>query len=250
MASSNRIAYLADGRLFLKEGKSEPTEILCTFAEKLKERMAKLNQKNDWKNSGGNPMTDALVWGNDPLEGGLVGTSIAAIAPGENPGELLYGLNTDDVAGIFLRPVQQNAEERRLIHTSESHIHTLSPPDADGRIACSISGFSGMQNLSVYQIGSPGFTEITEGDSLDTAATWVPEKDGHLVYQSAGIGRNGNGQWIDTGPASIEYLDTTRGEIKTLIADRQHDFLSPQITADGQVYCIRRPYRGGDKVGF
>lgn len=245
------IAYLADGRLFVKEGAASPTEILCTFAENLKERMAKLHQKNDWKNSsGGNPMTGTLVWGNDPLDEGHVGTAIVAIARGEKRGELLYGLNTDDVAGIFLRPVRQNADERRLIHTNESHIHALSSPDADGRVACSISGLSGLQNLSIYCIGSPGFTVITEGDSLDTAASWVPGKAGHLVYQSAGIGRNGNGQWIDTGPASIEYLDTTRGEIKTLLADHQHDFLSPQLTADGQLYCIRRPYKGSVRVGF
>jgi hypothetical protein len=250
MASTNHIAYLADGRIFIKEGDAEPNEILCTFAENLKERMAKLHQKNDWKNSGGNPMTGALVWGGNPFDEGHVGTAIAAIAPSDEDGELLYGLNTDDVAGIFLRPVLQNADEKRLIHTNESNIHTLSSPDSEGRIICSISGLGGLQNLSIYRSGSPGFTGITEGDSLDAAAAWIPGKDGHLVYQSAGIGRDGNGQWIDTGPASVEHLDTTRGEIHPLLGDRQHDYLSPQVSAEGKLYCIRRPYKGGGRIGF
>ena len=248
--STRRIAYLAGGRLFLKEGEAEPNEILCTFAEQLKDRMAKHHQKNDWKNSGGNPMTGALVWGGNPFDEGHVGTAIAAIAPSDKDGQLLYGLNTDDVAGIFLRPILQNADEKRLVHTNESNIHTLSSPDTEGRIACSISGRGGLQNLSVYRIGSPGFTEITEGDSLDACASWIPGREGHLVYQSAGIGRDGTGLWIDTGPASVEHLDTTKGEIHTLLADRQHDYLSPQVDANGKLYCIRRPYKGDEKIGF
>jgi hypothetical protein len=246
----NRIAYLADGRLFLKEEAAAPTEILCTFAEDLKDRMAKLRRQNDWKAPAGTAVTGALVWGGKPFDQGHIGTAIAAIAPSVRKGELLYGLNTDDVAGIFLRPLRQNADEKRLVHTSDSNIHTLSAPDSEGRIACSISGLGGLQNLSVYQIGSPGFTEITEGDSLDAAASWIPGKDGHLVYQSAGIGRDGNGQWVDTGPATIEHLDTTRGEIHTLLGDRQHDYLSPQVSRDGRLYCIRRPYKGGGKISL
>ena len=247
--NAQRIAYLADGRLFLKQGAAEPGEIECVFAEKLKERMSKLHQKNDWRHPRGSPATDALVIGANSEPSGNVGTEIVAIAPGENPGDLLYGLNTDDVAGIFLRPVCRNGDERRLIHTNESNIHALSGPDTDGRVVCSISGIGGLQNLSVYRIGSPGFTEITEGDSLDTAASWIPGEEGHLVYQSAGIGRDGNGQWVETGPASIAQLDTTRGEIRTLLADSQHDYLAPQVTASGQLFCIRRPYKGGMRFG-
>ena len=248
--SNQRIAYLADGRLFLKVGSAEPHEILCTNAEILRERMAKLHQQNDWKHPGGSAVSEALVFGDCSPGEGHIGTEIAAIAPSDQEGELLYGLNTDDVAGIFLRPIHQNADERRLIHTNQSNIHTLSAPDREGRVACSISRFDGLQNLSIYRIGSPGLTEITEGDSLDAAASWIPNKDGQLVYQSAGIGRNGNGQWVATGPATIELLDTTRGEISTLLGDSQHDFLSPQVGHDDQLYCIRRPYKGGGLLGL
>ena len=241
--ASEGIAYLSDGRLFLKEAGAQSREILCDYAEQLKERMAQLHQKYDWTHQPSEPATGALVWGGNAFHEGHIGTSIAAIAPAGSDGALLYGLNTDDVAGIFLRPLHQNAEERRLVHTSESNIHTLSAPDDDGQVACSISGLGGLQNLSVYRIGSPGFTEITEGDSLDAAAAWIPGKEGQLVYQTAGIGRDANGQWVDTGPASIDRLDTTRGEIHPLLHDREHDYLSPQLSEDGtRLYCIRRPY--------
>jgi hypothetical protein len=248
--SNQRIAYLADGRLFLKVGSAEPHEVLCTNAEILRERMAKLHQQSDWKHPSGSSVSEALVLGDRSHGEGHIGTEIAAIAPSDQEGELLYGLNTDDVAGIFLRPIRQNADERRLIHTTESNIHTLSAPDKEGRVACSISRLDGLQNLSIYRIGSPGLTEITEGDSLDAAASWIPGKDGQLVYQSAGIGRNGNGQWVATGPATIELLDTTRGEISTLLGDSQHDYLSPQVDQESQLYCIRRPYKGGGLLGL
>jgi hypothetical protein len=248
--SNQRIAYLAEGRLFLKIGSAEPHEILCTHAESLKERTAKLHQQHDWRHLGSGSMSEAIVLGGSSSDEGHIGTAIASIAPAEDGDDLLYGLNSDDVAGIFLRPIRQNADEKRLIHTNESNIHTLSAPDEEGRIACSISRLDGLQNLSIYRMGSPGLTEITEGDSLDAAASWIPGEPGQLVYQSAGIGRNGNGQWIDTAPASIERLDTTRGEIRTLLGDRQHDYLSPQVGLDGKLYCIRRPYKGNGLLGL
>ncbi len=61
--SRTHIAYLADGRLFLKVGEAAPTEILCTYAENLKERTAKLHLQNDWKHTDGGAMSDALVLG-------------------------------------------------------------------------------------------------------------------------------------------------------------------------------------------
>ncbi|MGI9243789.1 MAG: hypothetical protein ACR2RV_23530 [Verrucomicrobiales bacterium] len=248
--SGDRLAYLADGRLYLKDGSAEPNEIRCTYAENLKQRTAELHQQNDWRHTDAGPVSEALALGAGVPDDGPLGTAIVAIAPSEKNTELLYGLNTDDVAGIFLRPLHQNGDEKRLIHTNESNIHNLSAPDEEGRVICSISRLDGLQNLSIYRIGSPGLTEITEGDSLDAAASWVPGKDGQLVYQSAGIGRNSNGQWIATGPASVEHLDTTRGKITTLLGDHQHDYLSPQISSDDKLYCIRRPYKGTGLLGL
>ena len=51
--SGNCIAYLADGRLFLKVGDADPNEICCTYAENLKQRTAELHQQNDWKHTDG-----------------------------------------------------------------------------------------------------------------------------------------------------------------------------------------------------
>ena len=250
MASSDRIAYIAGGRLFLKEGSAEPHEILCTFAENWKERMIKLHEQNDWKHLDESATTGALALGGDAVDESHVGTEIAAIAPSDTEGDLLYGLNTDDVAGIFLRPIRQNGEEKRLIHTNERNLHSLSSPDEEGSVICSISNSTGLRNLSLYRIASPGFTEITEGDSLDGAACWIPKEPGHLVYQSAGIGRNAMGNWVDTSPASIERLDTTHGKIHTLLSDPNSDFLLPQATASGKLYCIRRPYKHGRRGRF
>jgi hypothetical protein len=83
---------------------------------------------------------------------------------------------------------------------------------------------------------------LTEGDSFDTAPRWQPGTERHIVYQSAGVGRNRDGQFLAFGPFTIQQLDTEAGEITTLVEEAGKDCLAPHFAADGSLYYIRRPY--------
>jgi hypothetical protein len=110
-------------------------------------------------------------------------------------------------------------------------------------MVCSISRDEGLHNLALFQPKKGGgFREITEGDSLDTYPRWVPGRR-QVVYQTAGIGRNRDGDWVETAPCEIARLDFDDGEVTTLFANQSHDFLLPQMDANGNLYCIRRPYQ-------
>jgi len=85
--------------------------------------------------------------------------------------------------------------------------------------------------------------EITEGDSFDLAPSWVPGRQGHLLYQSSGVGRDSAGIYRDIGPSAICRLDLARGEMESLAENPSCDYLGPQMSEEGTLHYIKRPYK-------
>jgi hypothetical protein len=100
---------------------------------------------------------------------------------------------------------------------------------------------NGTANIGIKLSGEGGIKEVTEGDSFDTAPRWSPGKDRRIVFQSAGVGRNREGQFLALGPFSLQQLDMDAGEMVTLLEDRHYDYLAPQFQGDGSLLYIRRP---------
>ena len=118
----------------------------------------------------------------------------------------------------------------------------------DGAVACSVRHEFGTANIAVRPDEESGFSEVTEGDSLDTAPRWVPGGGRRLVFQSAGVGRDRDGHFAGLSPFAIQQLDLDSGELVTLAEDARHDLLTPQKTGDGTLYFIRRPYGTGHEL--
>ena len=70
----------------------------------------------------------------------------------------------------------------------------------------------------------------------------MDEQANTLVYQSAGIARNNKGFVLDRSPFRIEKLDFIAQDVTCLAEDKNYDFLEPQMTSDGTLFYIRRPY--------
>ena len=163
--------------------------------------------------------------------------------PGAGPGQLLYSLETNELCGV-LQLDDWGAEERRLWNKNDQRLDHLAVSPR-GEVACSVRHQFGTANIAVRLSDDTGFSEVTEGDSVDTAPRWIPGEGRQLVFQSAGVGRNAAGHLAGLGPFSIQKLDIDSTVLSTLIEDPRHDLLTPQLTADGTLYYIRRPYLAG-----
>lgn len=64
-----------------------------------------------------------------------------------------------------------------------------------------------------------------------------------IVYQSAGIGRDAAGNVVTLGGYAVQELDLRTGEVREVASAPEHDLLGPRMSADGTLYCIRRPRR-------
>jgi hypothetical protein len=71
-------------------------------------------------------------------------------------------------------------------------------------------------NIAVLQVEGTDFSETTDGDSFDLAPRWVPGTRRRLVFQSAGVGRDGAGRFAGVGPFSIQELDLDSGDMVCL----------------------------------
>lgn len=258
--SRDVFAYVSGETLFVCDARGESRPIESRFGHAVRDRAQRIAQRNAWKREGSREglLTGASLWGGatgadlDALRVAIVG-----VGRGRTRGELLYTLDTDEVSGVFaVSPAPsddgsgtdgadgEDAEESRLFHSNHVRIdHLAAHPERD-EIACSVRADQGASQIAVMRADGTGLAQVTEGDSVDQAPSWVPGRPRTLVYQSAGIGRDAQGEPVALAPFAIEQLDLETGELLTRAESPRFDYLSPRVGADGLLYTLRRPWSG------
>jgi hypothetical protein len=233
------LAYLSQGLIHLKDDQGPARVVESRFAQAVAERILEIDQRHSWKAQGRGAqfMSRGLLWAGSQGDGGVRDVAITSLSRGREVGELLYSLETKDIAGVFAR---RGDQEDRLFHGSVRHIRHLAA--RHDRIACSLGHESGSQSVAVMEADGSNLAEVTEGDSVDQAPSWIPGSSQELVFQSAGIGRDREGHLLAVGPFAIKRLSLERGEIDTLAEDPRYDFLGPKMGPSGDLFYIRRPY--------
>ena len=243
------IAYLSQGKLYLKCGQEPVREIESPFGEWIRQRRLQLQRKDAWKNQGLramlSPQTPPATA--DPPEEAAIPVSITSLCR-HQPDEMLYTLECGEMGGLF-RFTVQNAKEDRLFHNTDFRIGHLDYSPVHQLIACSKTYSTGISNLATLPLDSVRPTDMTEGDSVDYAPRWVSGSGKALVYQSAGVRRNSQGFVVGRAPFTIEKLDFDKGEVITLAEDPEHDLLGPRLAEQGWLLYVRCPYQPTG-VGF
>jgi len=242
------IAWLAQGRLRLKKPGEAPTTVESKFGQSIREKAVRAQQRHSWKSGGEGSkfLSGAMIWGRGAGDPASIPISITSICRGHKTGEMLYSLETDDFCAM-LALKNLGEEEQRIWNKNDKRLGTLCVGN-DGSVACSMRHQHGTANIAVRLDEESGFSEVTEGDSVDAAPRWISGPGRRLVFQSAGVGRSREGHFAGIGPFAIQYLDVETGDMKTLAEEAGTDFLMPQMTSDGTLYYIRRPYSTGREM--
>jgi hypothetical protein len=236
------IAYLAQGKVRLKAGAESPRTVDSLYANSIREKAVRVQQKHSWKGAGSDSslFSGSVLWGKAATPED-VPLAITSICGGRDAGGLVYSLESGSLCAL-LEACTTKAEERRIWNDNRTRVRHLAVSRSTGDLALSILHENGTANIGVKLNGEGGIGELTEGDSFDTAPRWVPGDGRKIVFQSAGIGRNREGQFLALGPFSIQQLDAASLEMTTLLEDRGFDYLAPQVGADGSLCYIQRPY--------
>jgi hypothetical protein len=255
---SFNFAYLSGGKLYLKLGQATVQTIVSEFGAAVQQRESQLRQRNSWKQKSvaANFMPVGMSGALKP-DRSSVAVAVQGVCP-TGADRLLYTLEAGEVGGIFtlerfVTPVtidttkppvkRQQPKEKRLFHSADFKIDRVDFNPEYQLIACAAIGKDGTANIATMPVNAVHLAQVTEGDSLDLAPKWIPGFRRAIVFQSAGIGRDGAGCIVEQKHSTIEQLDVDRQEVITLASDPKYDLLSPQMTADGTLYYIRRPYR-------
>ena len=241
------IAYLAGGKIRLKlEGESSRT-IESQYGNTIRERSVKAQQRHSWKTEGSSFLSGSVLWGKGASDPSAIRITTTSLCRGTAAGQFLYALETDHSCGL-LAVDNFGSEERRVWSNNTQRLRHISTHQ--GHVACSVEQKFGTANIGVMLADGSGLSEVTEGDSLDTAPRWVPGEKRQIVFQSAGVGRDRDGNFGGLGPFAIQKLDLDSGEMNTLVEDDAYDSLVPQMTADGTLYYIQRPHTTGREFSF
>lgn len=241
MGSEPAVAYIAEGKLYLKEGAAPARLLDSPFVQGILDRVSRDRQRNDWK-SGTWQLSRALV----PMpNAGAVAevrrVQYTGISRGDGNRQLVYAIDTDHVGGLFAFDIADGLE-RRLFHRNQFRANDLVRHPTDGTLALSLRKEDGSACIATLSAEGKGLKEITEGDSLDEAPSWVGSER-VLLFQSAGIARDDRGLHRIQGPYAIQRLDLDRGDLTTVAEDERFDYLTPRQGSDGAIYYIRRPYQ-------
>jgi hypothetical protein len=270
---SFNFAYLSGGRLYLKLGQANVQNIISEFGQAVQQRESQMQRRNGWKqkNTTANLMSAGILPDAkqdrfssaeaDLRDASRTPTNISIAVQGVCPtsaDRLLYTLAAGEVGGIFtlerfaatahldataaVEPLLRT-KEKRLFHSADFKVDRVDFHPEYQLIACAAIDKDGTANIATMPVNSVQLAQVTEGDSIDLAPKWIPGFRRAIVFQSAGVSRNGSGQIVEHKHSTIEQLDIDRQEVITLASDPKYDLLSPQMTADDTLYYIRRPYR-------
>lgn len=242
MKAPPSIAYLAQGRVWLKLGDAKPQLVQSPYAANVHEKAIRAQQRNSWKaQGGGGLLSGPALWGGPAAGQGPVPVLATSISRGENPGHLVYSVESGPLCAL-LSSENFGAEEKRLWNNNNCRLQQIRANPKTGDLAFSIVHTNGTANLGIKLKDESGIKELTEGDSVDTSPQWIPGEGRKIIYQTAGVGRNREGHFLALGPFSIQELDLDSAEITTLAEDEGTDFLAPRMDEQGNLYFIRRPY--------
>ncbi len=249
--SELQIAFLAEGKLYVKRGALAAQLVESPFAQGVLDRAAQNVERHGWREKSNSSPYGTFLWNRTarPAETRLVRITALARAPQGENAQLLYALDTGAVGGLFTYDVSAGTENR-IFHRQEFKAHDVACHPHKPVMAMSTLLENGTASVALMQPGSRKLHALTEGDSLDQAPSWVPTPDDPqrevLVYHSAGIARDARGHIAGLGPHAIHRLDVDRVQFKTLLEDPAWDYLVPRVRIEGGkevLYFIRRPFK-------
>ena len=232
------VAFISEGKVFYKAADGEVKQIHSPYIQEMSDKLEKSKERNAWKQN-----TSFGISANGGMrQFNADGAHILATSVQFDQNKsMLYFLKDEGMGGLFAQDLASGVE-KRILHKQNLSLSDLNLDVTTGKILCSSNTKGGIANLAMIDRDGNHFQELTGGDTLDSAPSWIPGAEQRVLYQSAGIARAPNGYAIAQGASSIQMLDTKSGNITPVMEDAQYDFIHPRVCPRGNLHFIRRPY--------
>lgn len=155
--------------------------------------------------------------------------------------KVVYSFTVDGASGVYRKDVKnEKASEEHILTSMDEEF--LSLHRAGSLLAVAVNRDGVTSGVGTIDCASSELKTLTEGDSLDRNPYFSPTRKGLLYFDSAGAGRNADGEFTGRyAPAVICSLDLNTMELREEKRDDKFSFVKPKIAPNGDLYCIRRP---------
>ncbi len=232
----NRFIYCSREKINLySDGKSVPIE--SQYLQSYKKNMVQINRKKEWKEKSdltlmgrySSPRSDV-----DGLRYSFTGATFVDT-------DLIYSIQIENSSGMFkARPAIVDKAEGHIVHNTDRSYHSPSYSSARKEMVYSVKE-GGVENLHLQNLAKETERELTEGDSFDANPRWDLAGSNRIVYQTAGIGRDQQGNFAMLGPWGINILDFENNDVIELSYSHSYDYIFPVLHGK-RLFAIRRPY--------
>lgn len=231
-------AFLSNGLVFARARGGRVEQVHSTYAQEAADRRERARSRHSWKE--GTTFNVAAGGGRRGFES--VDKPLVATAAAYTPdGSLLYFLKDDHIGGLFRRDAGSE-RELRVVLKQGLHLTDLNPSADGAALAASSHQSDGIANIALMNADGSGYRELTGGDTVDSSPAWIPGAERRMLFQSAGLARNGEGHILALGNASIQMLDLDSGTVTPVVDDAAFDHLKPRVAPSGDLLYIRRPH--------
>lgn len=165
--------------------------------------------------------------------------------------KIVYSFSVNGSSGVYRKDIHnEKAREEHILSSSDEEI--LSLHLAGDLLAVTVRGNDVTSSIGTLDCRTSELKTLTGGDSRDANAYFSPVKTGILYFDSAGVGRDSDGNFSGKyAPSEICTLDLSTMEIKEVLRDEKYSFVKPKIAKNGDMYYIKRPTkekRGGNPL--
>ncbi len=233
-----KVLYLTQEGIHLTEnGKTVP--LPSYRLQQYKATIEQIHQDKLWKTTGKGARFMGIYQEEDPQE---AVTSFCGLALYQD--EFLYTLQLDASGGLYKRSFSEKAEmEGHICSGNDVRLGDIACHGED--VAACVRYPDGRVHIGLYHLPASYCTEITDGDSCESAPSWSP--DGRILYFStAGIARQ-NGRVAAFSPRSGVAYSVNSERMETILEDERFDYLSVKEDAQGNLWYIRQPYKASEE---
>ena len=165
--------------------------------------------------------------------------------------KIIYSFTVNSSSGIYRKDVRdEKAREEHIFTSSDEEF--LSLHKAGNTLAITVKNAEVTSSIGTLDLGTSEIKTLTDGDSRDSNACFSPCESGVLYFDTAGVGRDSQGNFTGKfAPSEICSLDLNTLEIKEILRDEKFSFVKPQKDKNGDLYYIKRPTkekRGGNPL--
>ncbi len=237
-------AFVSDGRLYICDERGELKEITSKFAREKTENAEYQRARHGWKSSadGSSPYFNSqIVWGGQAANAYVTNFRFKSVMCGDAD-TLYYVLTNNSMTGLFRYEISEGYETR-LFHRRDFIEFGVDYSPVQQQFVAAVATETGSVGLERMNAEGQYEETITAGDARDSNPSFSKQYPGHVLYQTAGIGRDHEGNVMAFSSEAINKIDLETGQITGLLSDERFDFMLPRDDAQGNLYCIRRPYQ-------